>query len=467
MQLPGDFATLTVPQQLLVLSNLERVDRGLAPVIGLSGPLDQDALTGAQNDADPVPSNPNDGSFSSNWEGGYGSPFEADFVWMYDDGFGSNNEDCTSPGDPGCWGHRHDILEPFPPPVVMGAADAQGQFGASQTELFVFNDGQSAPGRADAPLAPTWATIAATLPFAVSPGSLQLRAHPHHGPGHRLGVRGEHEHRGDAVRRRRRVVGHAGDLHRRGGLELHLYRLGGARRHRHRRHPHPPGAQRRPAADAGQAGRGHPPRGDQPAHDHRRHRGHHHRHAAATGRGRCARTGRRSRCAWGHADRACHLVGRGTASFRVSPQADARYWLVLCQQLRAQRHLGGAHRPSGGAEDHLRLSRTARWSRGPDRHAADGTSHACLRSTGACNSSASGAGQCTHCLGAREPRPYSGASTFVIRHPPGGHAIPGAAPGHGHPCSRDLRNEDAARAMIELPCAADIRCIETVTEYDL
>ncbi|HXD66793.1 MAG TPA: hypothetical protein VNV17_19370 [Solirubrobacteraceae bacterium] len=174
MQLPGDFGTLTVPQQLLVLSNLERVDRGLAPVIGLSGPLDQDALTGAQNDADPVPSNPNDGTFSSNWEGGYGSPFEADFVWMYDDGFGSNNEDCTSPGDPGCWGHRHDILEPFPPPVVMGAADAQGQFGASQTELFVFNDGQTAPGQADAPLAPTWATIAATLPFAVAPGSLHF-----------------------------------------------------------------------------------------------------------------------------------------------------------------------------------------------------------------------------------------------------------------------------------------------------
>ena len=47
---------------------------------------DQDALTGAQNDTDPLPSNPNDGNIGSNWEGGDVSPFEADFVWMYDDG---------------------------------------------------------------------------------------------------------------------------------------------------------------------------------------------------------------------------------------------------------------------------------------------------------------------------------------------------------------------------------------------
>jgi hypothetical protein len=182
MQLPGDFGTLSVPHQLLVLSNLERVDRGLAPVIGLSGPLDQDALTGAQNDADPVPSNPNDGNFSSNWEGGYGSPLEADFVWMYDDGFGSNNIDCTSPTAMGCWGHRHDILSPFDAPVVMGAADAQGQFGPSQTELFVGGDRQTAPGQADAPLTPTWATIAATLPFTVSPASISLTPSATSGP---------------------------------------------------------------------------------------------------------------------------------------------------------------------------------------------------------------------------------------------------------------------------------------------
>ena len=172
MQLPGDFPSLSVPAQLLVLSNLERVDRGLAPVIGLSGPLDQDALTGAQNDADPHPTTFNGNTWTANWEGGYASPFEADFVWMYDDGLGSGNIDCTAPGDSGCWGHRHDILWPLVPPVVMGAGDATGQFGASQTELFVGGDTQTGPGQSDAPLDPTWAVIAATLPFTVSPASL-------------------------------------------------------------------------------------------------------------------------------------------------------------------------------------------------------------------------------------------------------------------------------------------------------
>jgi hypothetical protein len=174
MQLPGDFGALSVPQQLLVLSNLERVDRGLVPVIGLSAPLDQDALTGAQNDADPQPTQFNGDAWTANWEGGYSSPLEADFAWMYDDGPGSGNIDCTAPGDPGCWGHRHDILWPLDSPAVMGAAEATGQFGASQTELFVGGDRQTAPGQADAPLAPTWAAIAATLPFAVSPASLSF-----------------------------------------------------------------------------------------------------------------------------------------------------------------------------------------------------------------------------------------------------------------------------------------------------
>ena len=172
MQLPGDFPALSVPAQLLVLSNLERVDRGLAPVIGLSGPLDQDALIGAQNDADPHPTTFNGNTWTANWEGGYASPFEADFVWMYDDGLGSGNVDCAAPGDSGCWGHRHDILSPLDPPVVMGAGSATGQFGASQTELFVGGDTQTGPGQSDAPLDPTWAAIAATLPFTVSPASL-------------------------------------------------------------------------------------------------------------------------------------------------------------------------------------------------------------------------------------------------------------------------------------------------------
>jgi hypothetical protein len=137
MTLPAGFGSLTVPQQLLVVSDLERVDRGLAPVLGLSAPLDADATKAAAADADPSPTNFYGTAWSANWEGGYGSALEADFAWMYDDGPGSYNLDCTALSTSGCWGHRDDILYPFSPPIMMGAGAATGQYGPSLTELFV------------------------------------------------------------------------------------------------------------------------------------------------------------------------------------------------------------------------------------------------------------------------------------------------------------------------------------------
>ena len=50
-------------------------------------------------------------------------------AWLYDDGAGSGNVDCTTSHPSGCWGHRHDVLWGFaesgaPAPVlVMGAAE--------------------------------------------------------------------------------------------------------------------------------------------------------------------------------------------------------------------------------------------------------------------------------------------------------------------------------------------------------
>jgi hypothetical protein len=64
-------------------------------------------------------------AYASNWAGGYVNVVQAYEGWMYDDGPGSGNVDCTS-GDPsGCWGHRHDILWEFDPTggqTAMGAA---------------------------------------------------------------------------------------------------------------------------------------------------------------------------------------------------------------------------------------------------------------------------------------------------------------------------------------------------------
>jgi hypothetical protein len=175
MVLPGDWSALTIPQQLLALSNLERVDRGLNPIEGLSAPLDNDAQTGASDDQDPTPTNVYGSTWTANWEGGYVSPLLSDFAWMYDDGYGSENLDCTTSTSENCWGHRRDILWDFSEPAVMGAAyDPASSHGASETELFVGGDSQTGPGQADEPIAPTWATIAATLPVGLSATSLSL-----------------------------------------------------------------------------------------------------------------------------------------------------------------------------------------------------------------------------------------------------------------------------------------------------
>jgi hypothetical protein len=173
MTLPGDFSSLTVPEQLLVLSNLERIDRGLEPIEGLSSNLNADAQQGAETDDDPPFTSIYGSQATGNWEGGYTNALESDFVWMYDDGYGSGNLDCTSPSASDCWGHRHDILTDFAEPAVMGAAyDASTADGASETEIFVGDDGQAGSGQPDAPLAPTWSTIAATLPIGLSATTL-------------------------------------------------------------------------------------------------------------------------------------------------------------------------------------------------------------------------------------------------------------------------------------------------------
>jgi hypothetical protein len=56
MELPADFPGLTVPEQLFVAIDRERVDRGLAPFAGLTTALDADAQTGA--DAARLPTRP-------------------------------------------------------------------------------------------------------------------------------------------------------------------------------------------------------------------------------------------------------------------------------------------------------------------------------------------------------------------------------------------------------------------------
>ena len=86
MRLPADFAGLTVPEQLFVAVDSERVDRGLAPFTGLSTALDLNAQKGA--DAAQLPPGPGAGyaAVDTEWIGAIDNGLDADFQWMYDDG---------------------------------------------------------------------------------------------------------------------------------------------------------------------------------------------------------------------------------------------------------------------------------------------------------------------------------------------------------------------------------------------
>lgn len=145
---------LTPIEQLFVTLNLERVARGKSPAAVLTRSLDKVAQEGASNDADPplnkVP-NPLPGGgrwvgLGANWAGGWDNALGANYAWMYDDGPGSDNGDCTKTNKSGCWGHRDNILGTFSTKgrcggqsseLAMGAGHlTKGKaFGDSETEL--------------------------------------------------------------------------------------------------------------------------------------------------------------------------------------------------------------------------------------------------------------------------------------------------------------------------------------------
>lgn len=124
MVLTPGFDRLTVPQQILVVVDLERVDRGLAPFVGLTAALNGNAEQGADVANDPPDPGPGYEVVDTIWAGGSSNGLDADYGWMYDDGPGSTNLDCPSSGGSGCWGHRHAILDDFGSvgTLVMGAA---------------------------------------------------------------------------------------------------------------------------------------------------------------------------------------------------------------------------------------------------------------------------------------------------------------------------------------------------------
>ena len=104
MVLPSDYASDSVPVQQLIIADEERGDRGLSQFSGLDPALNTVALTGAQSNADPLPpagyqANGGGSNFAQDY-----TPLGADFAWMYNDGYGGTNLDCTSPSAIGLLG---------------------------------------------------------------------------------------------------------------------------------------------------------------------------------------------------------------------------------------------------------------------------------------------------------------------------------------------------------------------------
>ena len=167
LQLPTDFAALSPAEQLFVVTDVERVDRGLPPFVGLDATLDSDAAAAAAVNADPSPAPAPPGMSVIAWGGNWAenaNALGASYYWLYDDGLGSSNLDCSPASPACCWGHRDNELglagdqASYGGTLVMGAAEDTGpNHGgwASLTELTVLASGPLPP------LVYTWAQAVA------------------------------------------------------------------------------------------------------------------------------------------------------------------------------------------------------------------------------------------------------------------------------------------------------------------
>jgi hypothetical protein len=175
LTLPANFAQLTVPEQILTLINLERIDRGLAADIGLNSTLDGLAQRGAVANTDP--GFPADGdrrperaaldiydSGGSIWAE-TDTVLDADLEWMYEDGPDSGNESCPSRGAAGCWGHRGIILsDQGSGPLVGGGGYGAAADGDSANHSFAFEQIYGYSGQL------IWAWSSELPDFALTPG---------------------------------------------------------------------------------------------------------------------------------------------------------------------------------------------------------------------------------------------------------------------------------------------------------
>ena len=133
LELPPGFFDLPPSVQLVVVTNAERLSRGLPGWAGPDQALSDLASQGVASGADPA--GPADQVWASNVADGVLSALQADYEWMYNDGPGGSNPACTAPGAPLCWQHRQNILRPWD--GAIGAAEAPARRRLVLGELMV------------------------------------------------------------------------------------------------------------------------------------------------------------------------------------------------------------------------------------------------------------------------------------------------------------------------------------------
>jgi len=181
------YERLTPAEQLFVTVNLERTERGLAPAVVLSNSLDKIAQSAAQAGRDPalgqVPRRLAGGGrttyLGGTWSGGWLNPLGSDYGWMYDDGPGGDNLDCSTARSAQCWGHRDIILVSFSSAscgggqaeLAMGAGHAASAvgFGENDTEILA---GVCGPAPTDTAF--TWAKAMKLLDVNYRAGSAEV-----------------------------------------------------------------------------------------------------------------------------------------------------------------------------------------------------------------------------------------------------------------------------------------------------
>lgn len=184
MTLPANWYTLTIPEQLFVLADLERVDRGLPPYLGLNRALSANAASAAAHTVDPTiargfPIAYTPASYAmlgSVWSNGW-SPLLADYGWMYNDGWGgsiaaTSNAVCVSAKAPACWGHREQLLgsDPgFNPGVGLECTTCEVGTGYAHVSDGSYADLIEKPAGAPPAMYFTWARDVA--PFISTPAA--------------------------------------------------------------------------------------------------------------------------------------------------------------------------------------------------------------------------------------------------------------------------------------------------------